>query len=75
MDGQDLAASPGTRRAALGVLLAVLAVSGGAEAGHVMALGQYKYGPDRLRPQLRISQRVDDLQFEVSGYPGNPAPG
>jgi hypothetical protein len=57
------------------MLLAVLAVSRGAEAGHVIGLGHYKYGPDQLRPQLHISQSVDDRQFDVSGYPGNPAPG
>jgi len=46
-----------------------------AEAGHVLGLGKYNYDPNALRPQLRISERVDSWQLDVSGYPGNPEPG
>jgi hypothetical protein len=54
---------------------ALLAVGAAAEAGHVVGLGHYRYDPGALRPQLRLSARVDDRIFEVSGYPGDPGPG
>jgi len=63
------------RLAALAALALILASRGVAEAGHVVGLGLYRYDPSRARPQLRLSQRVDDLRFDVSGYPADPAPG
>ncbi len=56
-------------------VLALAALGAAAEAGHVVGLGHYRYDPGRLRPQLRLSARVDDRQLDVSGDPGNPAPG
>lgn len=67
--------APARRRAVFGAFIALVALGAVAEAGHVLGLGHYRYDPDALRPQLRISERVDDWQFDVSGYPGNPEPG
>ena len=53
----------------------LVCAAGTARAGHVVELGQYRYDPDALRPQLRIERGVDDVRFEVSGYPGDPRPG
>lgn len=60
---------------ALGACLALTALGAVAEAGHVFGLGNYRYDPDALRPQLRVEGRVDDWRFDVSGYPGNARPG
>ena len=77
MDGQDLALRRARRRrrVGLGALLTAVALARLADAGHVIGLGHYKYDPGQLRPQLRISQQVDGLTFDVIGYPGDPAPG
>ena len=55
--------------------LALAAMAAAADAGHVVGLGHYRYEAGLVRPLLRLSARVDDRVFDVSGYPGDPRPG
>ena len=55
--------------------LVLAAVAAGADAGHVVGLGHYRYEAGLVRPLLRLSAVVDDRVFEVSAYPGDPRPG
>ncbi len=63
------------RRSILPFVLAGLALCPAVRAGHVLGIGNYSYDLNALRPQLRVSERVDDWRIDLGGYPGDPNPG
>lgn len=68
----ERAVRPRSKVVALAVLLLFPAP---AFAAHVLGLGNYEYEPGAVRPSLRLAESVDGWRIEVTGFPGDPAPG